>query len=218
MNDDLMREVDQAMQQERMQQLWKRYGKQVITGIAVIVSLSAGAIFWEKHQQSTRYERTAMLLRGQDIFTAQEYSKARDIFAEVAEGAKGDTGLLASLWLAKSEMALGNVEGARRIAQAIDAGYPAGNLALKHYACLMQVMLPPNSDGNGEVACLASISPEDPFFRIAQEMRIAQAVNSVQPIDGLIPALDDASLSPTQQQRIEDYKAYSESGVAGASQ
>ena len=52
--EQFVQEVESDLRQEKFEQLWKKYGKSIVIGFAVIIGLSAAFNFWQHHQAKQR--------------------------------------------------------------------------------------------------------------------------------------------------------------------
>ena len=58
----LMREVDEEVRAERMQQWWQRFGSTLVSAIVAIVLATVGYEIWQNHQQTQAEEVTVAML------------------------------------------------------------------------------------------------------------------------------------------------------------
>lgn len=108
---DIFREVDEAVRQERLAHLWKRYGALLIAGVVVVLVAVGGWQAYEAWQESERREAAdayaaAIAQVGDDPAAALN---ALDPLA--APGEEG-YGLLAALQAARLRAEAGDLEGA----------------------------------------------------------------------------------------------------------
>ena len=87
-DDGLMREVDQALRDQRMQDFWTSYGKTIAVLIGLVVVLAAAFLYWKNEQnaQSSAYSdalwKANRLLDARDEASAKE---AQELLAPVAD-------------------------------------------------------------------------------------------------------------------------------------
>lgn len=86
-SDEFIREVDEELQQEKLAELWKRYGNLVAAVVLVVVGGTAGYVAWQNWSKSQREAEAARYLRaaaiGQSLPPA-ETAKALESFAATA--------------------------------------------------------------------------------------------------------------------------------------
>lgn len=76
---DILREIDEDLKREQMEQLWKRYGKYVlIVGVAIVV-ITSGAMFYKSYMQQQRMAATDHLIEAVDA--VQKKGADADILA-----------------------------------------------------------------------------------------------------------------------------------------
>lgn len=73
---DAFREVDEALREDQMKALWRRYGPVTLTAVALVIAAAAGWVWWQDRQEARAAAETATLLQGTAV---------------------GDTGLLTDL-------------------------------------------------------------------------------------------------------------------------
>lgn len=54
MSDELFREVDEEVRQDRYQEMWKRYGTYLVAVVVVIVGATVAFVVWRENQESAR--------------------------------------------------------------------------------------------------------------------------------------------------------------------
>lgn len=206
MADDLIREVNEALQQDRLHQLWKRYGGRILYGCAAIVVFSGGMIAWQQRETYMHQENTAALMEAREVFMGGDYDKAKTQFSELADKASGKQAVLANMWLAKTELALENQIGALDALAKVAASNKSADDAFVAMACLQGAMLAP--DDKRFAGCLPT-SADQPLHAMAKEHLAVQATAKHEfdkadiTIEGAMPM--------TQQRRLEDVKAYLDS-------
>lgn len=204
MTDDLIREVNEAMQQERWHQLWKRYGGKMIYGCAAIVALAGGMIVWQQRETYQHQQQTAKLMEARELFVGGEYDKAQEQFAALAKKASGQPAILANLWLAKAALANENQTVALDALAAIVKDNPKPTSAFIAMACVQGAMLAPD---DARFANCLPVNPEDPLYGMAKEQLVVQAAGT----HDFAKAKDELpahTLPLTQERRLEDVKTY----------
>lgn len=202
--DSLLREIDEALQQERWHQLWKRYGSRILYSCAAIVVIMGGLIVWQQRSTYIAQENTKALMSARDRFIDGAFDQAAIDFAALADKSSGAHRVLALLWMAKSHLAgEQQAEAVEALAKASAESKPQ---ALVKLACVQGKMLAPKDarfDG-----CLPE--KDMAFHGFAAELNAAQAA-ATQDFDKALAALPEGRLPMTQQRRIDDIKAYAQS-------
>lgn len=77
--DQFMEEVEQDLKQEKIEKVWKQYGKHFLVGGAVILGGISLFSFWNKHQTSKNQEHMAKLIAAQNFMQQDEAKKAEGV-------------------------------------------------------------------------------------------------------------------------------------------
>lgn len=84
--DEFLVEVENDIRKEKMLQLWKQYGKQVVAGVVGIIILISGYNFWSYYEQNKRTQMAEKLIAAQDFIGQGETEKAQTILSSMATG------------------------------------------------------------------------------------------------------------------------------------
>ncbi len=82
--DEFLEEVESDIRKEKLLQLWKQYGKQVIGGVVGIMILIAGYNLWSHYQQNKRIQMAEKLISAQELISQGETEKAQTILSSLA--------------------------------------------------------------------------------------------------------------------------------------
>jgi len=177
---DIFKEVEEDLRREKLEQLWKRYGRAVIALAVLVVIGTAGSVAWQRYQQ----HREAQLAEqyGAAIAltdpTTGDLAKADAALANIAD-AGGGYGALAALERAAVKAKAGDLDGAGKIYDGLasDSGAPA---ALRDLARLLKAMrLVDSGDPAALTASLAPLmAPENPWRFSATELTALLALKS----------------------------------------
>lgn len=200
MNNELIREVNQAVQRDQMREAVKRYGKAVIVLIVTAVLGVGGYYYSEQHQRQADQEATKRLTEGREFYIAGKYDDARKLFADLAEESEGVHMALARLWQAKSELAAGRDKEATDTFAAIVA-QPGVDASYAGLACLQGRMIVPDD------ARFAGCGAKTPYAALLAETTALQAIAANEPekAQAVLPA---ERLTQEQSRRLGDVKAY----------
>lgn len=210
-DDELMRDVDEALRRERWQALWKQFGDKIIYLSVAVILFTAAIVFWQNHMLETLQARTDQIITGHELYSHGRYKEARDVFKEATGESKGKLKTLAYIWLAKSDLQLGEVSNALdALASAIPS--PLEKDSLVAYACIQGAMMAPEDDRF--VKCLPA-DDSDPFFAMSEEIKALDSIAKGEAIAA--DSLSKGILLPaTQKRRILDLQAFiASSGQAG---
>lgn len=138
--DLLIKEVDEELQRERFEKLWKRYGGWVIGAAIAVVLVVAGYQGWQYWQGQVRAAEATRYAQALEALEGGDEDRAIGLFAEL--GGEGRTGyaLLAQLRRADLLAARGEVEPARAAYESI-AGDATNPRRYRELALLRSVLL-----------------------------------------------------------------------------
>jgi hypothetical protein len=100
-NDGLIREVNEAMRQEKLQHFFSHFGRYIVAASAAIILATLGYVMWQNHI-SSRYE--AATLEFYQAVKQEDAGKsyaAREAFEVISNGSDTSLAMLAKLWLVK---------------------------------------------------------------------------------------------------------------------
>lgn len=172
--DEFLEEVENDIRKEKMLQLWKQYGKQVMGGALGIVLLIGGYNFWSHYEQSKRIQMAEKLIAAQDFIGQGETDKAQTILTSLSVESHGTYKPLALFQKAGLLLQLGqkSVE-ALKIYQEL-----SGNTKIdpmwRNLAALLAVMVSmdqPNAKIDELLAQLSTLtSDQNPWRYLANEI------------------------------------------------
>lgn len=108
--DEFIREVDEAVRQDRWLDLWKQYGAYIIGGAVAIVVGTAAGVGWREYQASARAEDARRFVEAVELMRAEQPVDAAAAFASLAENAGDGYALLARLRAAEARAQAGDTE------------------------------------------------------------------------------------------------------------
>jgi hypothetical protein len=137
---DFFREVDEAVRQDRYNELWDKYGVYALAAAALIVAGVAGFKVWSYWQEQKAQAAGTEFSQAVTELDSGDVAKARDVLNSLA--AKGPTGyqILSQFQLAAAEAQAGNIDKAVALYDALAAD-PATDTILKGLATIQAAML-----------------------------------------------------------------------------
>jgi hypothetical protein len=106
-SDEFIREVDEAVRQDRWLQLWKQYGTFIVGGaIAIVIGTGAG-VAWRNYQASERIEDARRYAAAEELLRQDRPAEAAAAFLELAEEAGGGYDVVARLRAAEAQIEAG---------------------------------------------------------------------------------------------------------------
>lgn len=169
-NEAFLREVDDAVREDRLRGLWARYGRAIIAAVAVALVLFGAWLFWQhrREQNSAQMSETADRLLKSMEGTGPLDEKA---LAQLAGAGQPGYRAMAALTRAAASVNKGDVKGAAAqygaIAADADMARPYRDLALVRQVALNFDAMPPQQ----VIDTLKPLSVAgEPWFGSAGEM------------------------------------------------
>ncbi|MGI9419925.1 MAG: tetratricopeptide repeat protein [Geminicoccaceae bacterium] len=107
-SDEFIREVDEAVRQDRWLTVWKQYNVYIVGAALAVVIGSAAGVGWKNYQESQRAANAKELADAAELLAAEQPGEAAAAFAALAERAGGGVGVVARLRAAEAEKQAGN--------------------------------------------------------------------------------------------------------------
>ncbi|MCI5049343.1 MAG: hypothetical protein MRY32_03315 [Rickettsiales bacterium] len=209
MNDELIREVDDAMKLEQWQKLWQQYGS-LITYVAIgFVAIASISIFIRGYQHGVAESETDTILKAHTYYLSTRYEEARDLLTEAIEDASGDRQAIMRIWLGKTHLKLSD-SGAALAAWSELVDKQHMNNPMVRLACTHALMVSPDDERFS--ACYNS-DPENPFTALTNEQQAIHyhMMDQDKQAEDVLP--DTTRLSTSQKRRLTDLEAYLTSSV-----
>ena len=110
--DILLREIDEELKQENLQQIWKNYGTLIVGGSLLLVAGIAGFQVWKANDLNNRIELGERFVAAQSLANAGKESDAQNAFDTIAKDAPAGYQMLASFQLASLAAKQGDLDSA----------------------------------------------------------------------------------------------------------
>jgi hypothetical protein len=110
-SDEFLREVDEAVRQDRWMKLWQRYGAYVIGAALAIVIGTAAGVGWRAWQESQRQAEAEAYMAAAELLRQGRAAEAADAFDALAREADGGYAVLARLQAAQARGEAGDAAG-----------------------------------------------------------------------------------------------------------
>lgn len=114
MSDDLFREVDEEVRQERYIKIWKRYGIYIIALVVTIILITVGIVVWRDLQRSTLESNSEGLISA-IAASSDRQNEALEQLKVLGDGASQGYRLLAQLREGAILSKMGDIAGAVKI-------------------------------------------------------------------------------------------------------
>jgi hypothetical protein len=121
--DGLMREIDEALRQEKLQHFFRLCGRYIIVVSAVILLSTGSYVWWKSHVRTTHERLTEQLHNAISLVENGKSYQARSIFDQLAQQSDDHIALLAGLWKVKLKHLAGKTQEAKEIATTLEKKY-----------------------------------------------------------------------------------------------
>jgi hypothetical protein len=178
---DIFREIDEELRQERLEKLWKDYGKYAIAGAVVLVLGVAAFRGWQEYRGKQREAESAQFMAAASLMAENKDKEAEALFAALATKADDTYGALARFEQAALKAKAGDAAGAIALYDALakDGGLsqPLRDVALLQV--VMHAMDRPDADAKALSARLEPlIANRGPWRSSASELAGLLALRS----------------------------------------
>jgi hypothetical protein len=106
--DEFIREVDEAVRQDRWLKLWRQYGNYIVGAALAVVIASAAGVAWRTWQQNVRFDEARRFAAAEQMLQEAKPAEAAQAFASLAEDSSGGYGVLARLRAAQAQAEAGD--------------------------------------------------------------------------------------------------------------
>lgn len=168
---DVFREVDEAVRQDQLKQIWKRYGW-LILGVGLAVILGVGGYHaWKGYRADQRTEASDAYADALQLARIGKVQELLDALGKLADPTDGEVGTLAAFAQARVLAGEGKVDEAAQIWDQLAASDAAGP-SFKAAALVLSVQ---NQMDRGDAAALTArlqplLAEGQPFRATAMEM------------------------------------------------
>jgi hypothetical protein len=126
-SDEFIREVDEAVRQDRWLKLWKQYGTFVIGAAVAVVIGTGGGVAWRAWQDSQRQAEAERYVEATELLRQDRAAEAAVAFEALAQDASDGYAVLARLQAAQALGMAGDDDGKRAVLEQLagdDAAAP----------------------------------------------------------------------------------------------
>ena len=113
-SDEFIREVDEAVRQDRWLQLAKEYGVYIIAGALAIVLGTAAGVGWRTWQHSQRLEEAGRYAAAEELLRQDKPAEAGKAFLALAKESDTGYGIIARLRAAEAQAKAGEAKDAEQ--------------------------------------------------------------------------------------------------------
>ena len=200
MNDNVLREIDEDLRNEKLRQFWRRFRVPILTSVALLVLITAGSSIYEDYRSKKAGEAMVELDAAIQQLQDGQPSEAAGSFAKLAKESNGELHDMALLWKARSEAQAKQADAAVRTLSEL-AGKPAGkDLVWRDMACLR--LMAANADA--PKSCASSTSSPLKSQRLEWHAALLWQQGKAGEARVLLRAIvDDEMTPPSQRERAQ---------------
>jgi len=201
---DIFREVDEALQQEKLEKFWQKYHVAIITGIALLIGSTAAYTGWQSWSASRNIKQTSVLIE------AQENTNIAPALQNVVENTSGGPKAIALMTLAADFAEKGNyVQAAQEYKNAYESNIPQSFRELARVMYVRSVLAQENDEQKDADQLLNTLEPvldneKSPWIWQARIEAASLAANQLRDYDRavffLAPFQDAAGLPQNVQE------------------
>jgi predicted negative regulator of RcsB-dependent stress response len=201
MTDDLIREINDAVQRDRAASFFKQYGKALI-GLGLVAMIAGGGwLYYEKQREVAKQEITRGLTDGREQFIAGQYRKSAETFAAM----KKDKEIkahpeLAALWETKALIKLHQSDKALDV---LAGALPKAQEPYRSLLCIQGLLL--NAQDDRFADCEAT--KNEAFASLVSELEAIEYLRAGN-YKAAKEALPKEGNTTSQRQRLADLNAY----------
>lgn len=176
---DFFHEVEEDVKRERYEKLWKAYGKYFLAGLAAIVIVTAGTVFWRDYQIGQREAESERFTAALELARAGRNADAANAFSDLAQAAGAGYRVLARFRAAAALIETGDSAGAVATYDSIVADDGAGAI-LGDLARLLAARTLIDQAPAGEVGARLAplLGEQNPWRHSARELSAVLALKS----------------------------------------
>ncbi len=193
-DEGIFREVDEAVRNEKFQQLWDAVGKYVIWLTGAVIILTIVYVLWNNHVESKQEDMTFALYEAVKLAEKGNNAQALKIIEELSESGSVPFETLSKIWLVKLKYNMGDEKTARELAE----DFSKDSTMPKPYREWFHIYLSGNTIADEKTS-------GNSFYRFTEmEQRALQLIkdNKLQEAASIYSRIaNDAEAPPTMRQR-----------------
>lgn len=151
MEDALIREINEAVERDRLLNYIKKHQKTFLFGFLALLVAVGGGNYWNQKLMQKRQERADKLIHAIELISQQKFDEAQTQIKSVAAESKGQARVTADIWLAKAYLAGDKADAAKETLKPY-AGSHSFREPYAGFACLMYRSLVPVKEA-ADISC-----------------------------------------------------------------
>jgi hypothetical protein len=175
--DEFLEEVEKDIRQEKLLNLWKKYGKQVTAGLVGIIIVVAGYNLWNQYEYNKQVQMAEKLISAHDLMAQGDMAKAQVILTDLSQQSRSN---YQSLGLFQKAALLVQEGAPEKVTEAISIYNQLGinnkiDPLWRDLAALLSVMISIDIQGQKVDELIAKLEPltqdDNPWRYFAKEMK-----------------------------------------------
>jgi len=142
MEENIVREVNEAIRQERLHKLWKELRIPVFFIVGLAIAATAGGSIWKEMTREKNAEFTQAMFAAKRLYDAKKFDEASTAFAALATEQSADKKQMALVWQARAERQTNADDAARKTLESALA-IKGGTLLWRDLACIELIPIAP---------------------------------------------------------------------------
>lgn len=207
-SDEFIREVDEELQQEKLNLFWKQYGAFVIGGAVLLVAGTAGIVGWQNWQASSLQEQGRERAAAELALAEGDFGGAAERFSAIVQSSDGGPAAIAGFGVARAHLDAGDTQAAVAALDELAERDDVEEL-FTHLAALQSIQL--RLDTGDPQALLDEVEPlaaaGAPWQHSAREAKAVAAMRAGQnelAIETLTSVIEDALTPDALRQRASE--------------
>jgi hypothetical protein len=159
MEDNIVREVNEAVRQERLHTLWKQLRTPVFVIVGLAIAATAGGSIWKEITREKNAEFTQAMFAAKRLYDGKKYDEATAAFAALATEQSADKKQMALVWQARAERQT-NADNAARKTLESALTIKGGTSLWRDLACIELIPLSPEMPPECVASEDSALAPE----------------------------------------------------------
>jgi hypothetical protein len=188
-SDILIKEVDDAVRNEKMQRFILLFGRYIVVLSLLILLATIGYVWWGNQHLKQNQEVSAKLFAAIELTEAGKSREAKPIFDEVAKQNNKDFAVLAGMWQVKLKYLSEKQDEAKQIAE-INAKKITKDFSMKSYHDWFQLIADYKKDNKTyQMNRLELIAAE--HLIILENPKVNEALSQLLAVQNIIPTIKE---------------------------
>ncbi len=203
-SDEFIREVDEAVRQDRWLSVWKQYNAYIIAAVLAVVIGTTSGVGWRTYQDSQRAANAKGLADATALLAEERPAEAAAAFKALAEEAGGGVAVVARLRAAEAEKQAGNQEAKLALLESLAGDGEVSSLYQRLARLLATQEMFSDSDADAMIDELdQAATPDNPWRASLIELKAIAEMKAgrIEEARGTLETLLEGEDTPANLQR-----------------